>query len=145
MDAKHLQSLEIDQAALPTIQRREAEIKEPSRLLHGLLAMGWIGFLWSIGLFSGVDENAAPVELSALETALMPVLLLTIFAIMGVVGLALANSSITARLSAICGFSMAAIGSTCGLEGHAISAWGPTAAAAGALGLASIAMMRHNA
>ena len=151
MDAKHLDGIEISEAELPIILPRpvprapeRVESRQPSQVLHALLAAGWLVFLWSIGLFSGVDENAAPIELSALEQALMPVLLATIFGVFAVVVLALANSSATARLSAICGFSMAAIGATCGLEGHAISAWGPSAGAAAALGLASVAMMRRN-
>lgn len=145
MDARHLDQVTIDRTELREIPRRQWTPAAPSRLLHAGLAAGWMLFLWSIGLFSSSEDGGAVPVLSAVEEVILLVLLGTIVAVLATVGLAMMNHRATARISAMCSLAMVAIGTTCGFAGHSISSWGPTTAAAAAIGVASVGVMARRA
>ncbi len=145
MDARHLTDITIDQTQLREIPRREWVAAAPSHALHLGLAVAWVVYLWSIGLFGGGESGAPLPELSFVDEVILLALLGTIMGVFATVGAALANHRATARISAVCAVAMVALGTTCGFAGHSISSWGPTTAAAAGIGFASLAIMSRRA
>lgn len=145
MDARHLANLDIDQTTIPAIERRRWVEAPQSRLANGLLGAGWLVFLWSIGLFGAGSGDGTAAPLSSVEEVLMMFVLVTIFAVFGVIGSAIANNRLTSRLSAGCALSMLVLGASCGFAGHSISAWGPSTGLAALLGMASLAVVGRGA
>ena len=91
MDARHLTDVTIDRTELREIPRRQWEAAAPSRILHGGLALAWGFFLWTIGLFSSPDPDAAVPAFSFVEEVLMLALLGTIVVVLATMGLAVMN------------------------------------------------------
>lgn len=145
MDARHLSEVEIDQTTLVAIERRRWVEAPQSRAANGLLATGWLLFLWSIGLFSAGSGEAAVAPLSSTEQVIMTFVLATIVGVFGTLGAALANNRLASRLSAGCALAMVVLGATCGFAGHTISSWGPSTGIAAVLGLASLAVLGRGA
>lgn len=141
MDARHAARVPVSQDAHREIPRSAWVAAPPSGVLNAALALGWMTFLWSIGLFSVSDAESAETALSFPDQLALAFFMATLVGIVAVVGAALSNSSRTASISAICALAMIALGATCGFAGHPISAWGPDTASAAVLGFASLAIM----
>lgn len=145
MDARYANTADIKIGELPVIERARPSAPSswvPSRLLHGLIGLGWVAWLWTIGLFSIPPEGTDPVPPSGVfEQFMLIVVLGAIVGVLGVIGAAIVNSPKTARYSLLAGSALALLGASCGLEGHPISEWGPGAGTAAALGVAGLAIM----
>lgn len=144
MDARHAATARSAVETAPSIQRSAPPqwvAATPARTLHAALAVAWMSFLWSIGLFSSPSSDTVIEPLSFADNLALTMFLVTLMGIIAVVALAAANSRLTASVSAIAAVSMVVIGTTCGFAGHPISAWGPNTGSAAILGLASVAIM----
>lgn len=144
MDARLAQSARSSISTAPQVRRSKAATwvaATPARTLHGCLAVAWLSFLWSIGLFSSPSSDTVIEPLSFVDNLAMMMFLVTLVGIVAVVAMAVVNSPRTATVSAVAALSMVVIGTTCGFAGHPISAWGPNTGSAAVLGLASIAIM----
>jgi len=145
MDARYALADDIKVDRLRVIERARPNATRSSgssRVLNRLLGLGWVAFLWSIGLFSVPPESADPVPpAGAFDQFMLIVVLGAIVGVLGVISAAIANSPKTAKYSLLAGTTLALLGASCGLEGHPISEWGPSAATAAALGVTSLAAM----
>lgn len=143
MDAKRNTHVASRRATIPTIRRSTEWIAaRPSLQLHLGLAGAWLGFLFTIGLFSApTADPASTAPLGFVDTFALAMFLVTLLGIFAVVGLALRNSSATAPVSVVCGLSVIVVGATCGFVGHPVSAWGPDAVLAAGIVAGSIAIM----
>ena len=143
MDAKRNTQLTDRLSTIPRIRRSTEWIAaRPSPQLHLGLAAAWLGFLFTIGLFSApTADPASAAPLGFVDTFAFAMFMVTLLGIFTVVGLALQNSRATAPVSAACGLSVIIVGATCGFVGHPVSAWGPDAVLAAGIVAASIAIM----
>lgn len=144
MDARHATKAQSAVETAPSIQRTATPqwvAATPARTLNVALAMAWMTFLWSIGLFSSPSSDTVIEPLSFADNLALAMFLVTLMGIISVVALAVSNSRLTSSVSAIAATSMVVIGTTCGFAGHPISAWGPNTGSAAVIGLASLAIM----
>lgn len=144
MDAQKASQLTDRITTIPRIRQRSVEwiAARPSQGLHLGLATVWLGFLFTIGLFSAPTadpESTAP--LGFVDSFAMTMFLVTLVGIFAVIALALQNSSRTAPVSIVCGLAIIVVGATCGFVGHPVSAWGPDAALASGIVAGSVAIM----
>ena len=141
MDAQKSLELRERLAAIPRIAQRPVRwvAAAPSRVLNLGLAASWIGFLYTLGFFSASGETSTD-PLTFADTLALLFFLVILGGIMAVVGLALANHRATAAVSAVSALAIVVLGATCGFAGHPVSAWGPDAALAGGIALASVAV-----
>ena len=144
MDAQKNVELADRLATIPRIRQRSAEwvAARPSQALHLGLAAAWLGFLFTIGLFSAPNADpASTAPLGFVDSFAMAMFLVTLGGIFAVIGLALRNNRATAPVSAAAGLSIIIVGATCGFAGHPVSAWGPDAVLAAGIVAASAAIM----
>lgn len=144
MDSRNRLDLTSRLASLPRIaRRREWMAAEPSRIWNLAIAGSWMGFLYTLGLFTASGE-ASTDPLSFADTLALTFFLVILGGVFAVLGLALANSSQTAPVSVVCALAIIVLGATCGFAGHPVSAWGPDAFLATAIAGASLWVMgRH--
>lgn len=148
MDSRHVRAARPGVEAAPRIQQLTAPrwvAATPVRTLNAALAVAWLAFLWSIGLFSAPQSDTVIEPLSFADNLALAMFLVTLGGIIAVVALAIANSRHTAIVSAGSAMSMVVIGTTCGFAGHPISAWGPNTGSAAVIALASLAIMSRRA
>ena len=127
MDSRNRLDLATRLASLPRVaRRRQWSPAEPSRLLNMAIAGSWLGFLYTLGLFSASGEGSAD-PLSFADSLALAFFLVILGGVFAVVGLALANSPQTAPVSVTCTLAIIVLGATCGFAGHPVSAWGPDA------------------
>lgn len=144
MDARHADAARSTIDTAPPVPRATPPqwvAATPARTLHAGLAILWMSFLWSIGLFSSPSSDTVVEPLSFVDNLALAMFLATLIGIIAVVGMAAVNSRHTATVSAIAALSMVVIGTTCGFAGHPISAWGPNTGSAAVLGILSLAVM----
>jgi hypothetical protein len=148
MDARHAPDAQTALATAPTIARSTNTPwvgAEPNHSLNTVLAVSWMGFLWSIGFFAGPSSDTIIAPLSFVDNLAKAMFLVTLGGIVAVIGFAIKNSPLTPIVSAAAGLSMVLIGATCGFAGHPISAWGPNAGSAALIALGSVALMGRRA
>jgi hypothetical protein len=144
MDAQKNVELADRLATIPRIRQRSVEwvAARPSQVLHLGLAAVWLGFLFTIGLFSApTADPASTAPLGFVDFFAMAMFLVTLGGIFAVIGLALRNNRATAAVSAAAGLAIIVVGATCGFAGHPVSAWGPDAVLAAGIVAASVAIM----
>lgn len=144
MDARHAPDARIALATAPKIAQTTTPAwiaAAPSQTLNAVLAISWMGFLWSMGLFSSPSSDTVIEPLSFVDNLALAMFLVTLGGIVAVVGFAIKNSPATPVVSATAGLSMVIVGATCGFAGHPISAWGPNAGSAAIIALGSVALM----
>lgn len=141
MDSHKATDLKARLSTLPRIGRRDQWVAaEPSRPLNLGIAASWLGFLYTLGLFSpSSGETTEP--LSFADNLALMFFLVILGGILAVVGMAMANHPATAAVSAIAGIAIIVLGATCGFAGHPVSAWGPDAALASVIVAASVTVM----
>ena len=141
MDSRNRLDLTTRLASLPRIaRRREWAPAEPSRLWNLTIAGSWLGFLYTLGLFTASGDGSSD-PLSFADSLALAFFLVILGGVFAVVGLALANSSQTAPVSALCAVAIIVLGATCGFAGHPVSAWGPDAFLATAIAAGSLWVM----
>lgn len=148
MDAKENVKIAQQTSTIPRIKRRSAEwvAANPSHALHLGLGAAWLGFLYTIGLFSApTADPTSAAPLGFVDSFAMAMFLVTLMGIMAVVSMAIGNHRATAPVSAISGLSIIIVGATCGFVGHPVSAWGPDAALAAVIVAGSVAIMARRA
>jgi hypothetical protein len=147
MDSRKAANLKTRIASLPRISRRQTEWTPaaPSRLLNLGLAASWLGFLYTLGLFSTSSSEASSDPLSFADNLALLFFLVILGGIFAVVGLAISNHPATAAVSVGAAIAIIVLGATCGFAGHPVSAWGPDAALASAIAAASLAVMGRRA
>lgn len=147
MDARETTKVTTQISALPRIRRTtEWVAARPSLQLHLGLAVAWLGFLFTIGLFSApTADPTSTAPLGFVDMFALTMFLTTLVGIFAVMGMALTNSRRTAPVSAVCGLAIIVVGATCGFVGHPVSAWGPDAVLAAGIVAASIAIMARRA
>jgi hypothetical protein len=118
----------------------------PSHGMHLGLAAAWLGFLYTIGLFSAPTADPASVApLGFVDSFAVAMFLVTLGGIVTVISLAVRNHRATAPVSAAAGLAIIIVGATCGFAGHPVSAWGPDAVLASAIVAASVGLMARRA
>ncbi len=141
MDSRNRLDLTTRLASLPRIaRRREWSPAEPSRSWNLAIAASWLGFLYTLGLFTTSGEGS-PDPLSFADSLALAFFLVVLGGVFAVVGLALANSPQTAPVSVVCALGIIVLGATCGFAGHPVSAWGPDAFLAAAIAGGSMWVM----
>ena len=148
MDARKNVELAERLNTIPRIKQRSVEwiAANPSHGMHLGLAAAWLGFLYTMGLFSApTADPASAAPLGFVDSFAMAMFLVTLMGVIAVIGLAIRNRPATAPVSAISGLAIIIVGSTCGFVGHPVSAWGPDAVLATAIVAASVAIMARRA
>lgn len=145
MDAHKATPLRNRLTTVPRIARREQwEAAGPSRLLNLGLGAAWLGFLYTLGLFTtSGDDTTDPLTFA--DTLALMFFLVILAGIFAVVAMALTNQATTAPVSALAGLAIIVLGATCGFAGHPVSAWGPDVGLAAVIVAASLGVMGRRA
>jgi len=115
MDARQNAHVTERLSTIPRIRKRTAEWvgAQPSRSLHGLLAASWLGFLYTMGMFStptAEEVAAASAPLGFVDSFALAMFLVTLGGIFAVLSFAATNSKVTAPVSALCALSIIVVG-----------------------------------
>ena len=146
MDSRKATDLKSRLTAVPRIGRRDSWVgAKPSRALNLALAGSWLGFLYTLGLFSTSTSDTAAEPLSFADNLALLFFLVILGGIFAVVGMAIANHPATAAVSGVAGIAIIVLGATCGFAGHPVSAWGPDAGLAAAIVAGSVTVMGRRA
>lgn len=146
MDSTRNEQLRAAIASIPRIAERPAQwvAAAPSRVLHGGIGAAWLGFLWTLGIFTPSGGGGA-VDLSFVDSLALAMFLVTLAGIFTVVAFAISNSMATAPVSVVCGLAVIIVAAMCGFSGHPASAWGPDAVLAAGLVAVSLFVMGRRA
>ena len=146
MDSTRNEQLRAAIASIPRIAERPAQwvAAAPSRLLHGGIGVAWLGFLWTLGIFTPSNGGGA-IDLSFVDSLALAMFLVTLAGIFTVVAFAMSNSMATAPVSVICGLAVIVVAAMCGFSGHPATAWGPDAVLAAGIVAVSLFVMGRRA
>ena len=142
MDARKAHDLRDRLGAFTAIQRARSWVAAPpSRGLHLALAAAWLGFLWTLGFFGSSSGEGSADPLSFADALALAFFLVILGGIVTVLAMAMANHPATAPVSTVAAIAIVLLAATCGFAGHPISAWGPDAALAAAIGASGVGIM----
>lgn len=146
MDSTRNDQLRSALASIPRIASQPAQwvAAAPSRVLNGLIGASWLGFLWTLGVFTS-SSGGEQITLNFMDSLALAMFLVTLGGIFSVVALAVSNASATAPVSVLSGLAIIVVAAMCGFSGHPASAWGPDAILAAAIVAGSIFVMSRRA
>lgn len=146
MDSTRNEQLRRVLTSIPRIAERPGQwvSAAPSRVLHAMIGASWLGFLWTLGIFTPSDGSGT-IDLSFVDSLALAMFLVTLAGIFTVVAFSISNSRATAPVSVLCGLSVIVVAAMCGFSGHPATAWGPDAVLAAAIVAMSLFVMGRRA